>query len=569
MKTVRNSILLMLFLIVVFLTLAGRCFYLQFFKADHYRNASLIQLQKQHLQTPQRGVILDRRGVVLAASNKMQTIFAEPRIIQDPKKVAESLAPILDMTVTEIQKLITESRNPGFVKLRADAPAEIGNAARSTHRGINVISTWKRYYPAGSLASHIVGFTGSDNHPLGGIELQYDKFLKGSPGKDTFLIDNRRNPIRLKEQNAPLTDGSGIILTIDAAIQQFTHEELYKQYKDFEAQSAIAIVANPKTGEILALVSLPDFDPDKTSTTKPDYLRNRVITDPFEPGSILKPFAVAIALDCCAITTSEKIFCENGKYYGKGFGRINEYRGHGFGNLTPREILIKSSNIGMAKIGQKMGKKKLYDGMIRFGFGQKTGIDLPGEDSGTLRDISKWDGYSITRIPYGYEIAVTPIQMLRGFCMIANGGRFVRPFLVKAIIDNDGKITKLKNPSPPIGYVIKPEIAKWLVTDALVGVVNEKTNGGTGWRAKLDKWQVFGKTGTANISKVGEKGYESYNNASFIAGAPAEDPKIAVLVLISKPNKRLGKGDSGGAVASPVAAKIIEKTLNYLEKQKL
>jgi len=340
MKTVRNSILLMLFLIVVFLTLAARCFYLQFFKADHYRKASLMQLQRQKLQTPQRGVILDRRGVVLAASNKMQTIFADPKIIDDPEVVAAKLAPILDMTLSQIRDLITKRKNSRFVKLKVNATANICAAANKTHPGINTISTWQRVYPSSTLTSHIVGFTGKDNTPYGGIESQYDKYLKGSPGKDTFLIDNRRNPIRLKEQNAPLTDGSGIILTIDAAIQQFTHEALYKQYKDFQAQSATAIVADPKTGEILALVSMPDFDPDKTSTTKPDYFRNRAITDPFEPGSILKPFTVAIALDCGTITTNQKIFCESGNFHGRGFGRINEYRGHGFGNLTHDENLI-------------------------------------------------------------------------------------------------------------------------------------------------------------------------------------------------------------------------------------
>jgi cell division protein FtsI/penicillin-binding protein 2 len=257
----------------------------------------------------------------------------------------------------------------------------------------------------------------------------------------------------------------------------------------------------------------------------------------------------------------EKIFCENGNYSGRGFGRIGEYR-RGFGDLTLREILVESSNIGMAKIGQRLGKDKLYKGLRLFGFGKKAGIDVPGEADGLLRGTHKWTGYSVTRIPFGQEITVTAIQLVRAFCILANRGRLVRPFLVKAIVDNDGEITELKRPLPPVGYVVKPEVAEWVVSEAMVGVVNE----GTGKRAKLERWQVFGKTGTANIAKSNERGYsDSDYVASFIAGAPADDPAIVVLVSIRKPNKKLGNGYTGGVVASPVAGKIIEKTLNYLE----
>jgi cell division protein FtsI/penicillin-binding protein 2 len=228
-----------------------------------------------------------------------------------------------------------------------------------------------------------------------------------------------------------------------------------------------------------------------------------------------------------------------------------------------REILVKSSNIGMAKIGQKLGKDKLYEGLERFGFGRKTGIDLPGEAEGLLWPADKWTGYSVTRIPFGQEISTTAIQLLTAFCVLANGGHPVRPFVVKAMVDSKGQVTKLKQPPPEVGFVVKPEVAKWIVEDALVGVVNE----GTGRKAKMEKWQLFGKTGTANIAKSDGHGYsEDDYIASFAAGAPAEEPKVVVLVSIRKPNKRLGKGYTGGEVAAPVAAKIIEKTLNYLER---
>jgi len=513
---------------------------------------------------PQRGVILDCRGRVLAASNKIHTIFAEPRAIKDPKSTSTDLASIVDMGAHEICKLIMDGKNPGFVKIKAGADVNQCSAAGKIY-GVGVWSDWLRLYPMGYSAAHVVGFTSADNRGLGGIELQYDKELSGSAAEDIFLADVRRRPVQPKQQNGVLTDGAGIILTIDATIQEFAREALIKQYKNYQAESAVAIVAEPKSGAILALVSLPDFDPADARSTDPNNFLNRAITDEFEPGSIIKPVVAAIAVDAAVVNKVEKIFCENGSYSGKGFGRIGEYR-QGFGDLTVREILINSSNIGMAKIGQRVGRDKLYEGLTLFGFGKKAGIDLPGEADGLLRPAREWTGYSVTRVPFGQEISVTAIQLLRAFCILANGGRSVRLYLVKAMVGNEGQIIKLKQPTPPIGYVIKPEVARWIVTDAMVGVVNE----GTGKRAKLEKWQVFGKTGTANIALKDQRGYsEDDYIASFVAGAPVEDPAIIVLVSIRKPNKRLGKGYTGGAVAAPVAAEIVDKTLTYLEKREL
>ncbi len=537
---------------------------------------------KQHkslqLWQPQRGVILDCRGRVLAASNRIKTIFAEPKAIEDVKETSSELAPILDIGAHEICRQILESGNPGFVRIKQDADILQCSAAVKI-KGIGAQTDWRRSYPTGHLFGNIIGFTSRDNRELDGIkfeydrgregiELEYDTELRGSGVQNIFYADPRRRPIALKEQNGTLTDGVGIILTLDATVQQIVRDELYKQYRDFEAESAIGIVAEPKTGAILGMVSIPDYDPGNLQSSEADSRRNRTITDPFEPGSMIKPIVVAIAVDNGTIRKDEKIFCENGDYSGKGFGRVNEYRDHRFGDLSVREVLVKSSNIGMAKIGQIMGQKKLYDGLKLFGFGEKVGVELPGEVGGLLRPISRWSSYSVTRIPYGYELNVTAMQMLQAYCILANGGRMVHPYLVKAIVDNNGEIVQIKRPVPPVGYIIKREVAEWIIQDCLVGVVNERNNGGTGWRAKLDKWQVFGKTGTANIARIGQEGYEDNSNvASFVAGAPAQDPAIVVMVSIRRPNGRLGKGDSGGAVASPVAGRIIEKTLTYLESR--
>jgi cell division protein FtsI (penicillin-binding protein 3) len=505
-------------------------------------------------------VILDRSGRVLAASNRVRTVFAEPRVIKDVLNTSVELAPILKMRATEIIRLIRESGNPGFVRIKVDSTSAECDAARKIY-GIGVQSDWQRHYPTGALTAHVVGFTSLDNRGLSGIELKYDEELRGSAGQNVFLADALRRPIQLRQQSSVLSDGVGIILTIDSAIQQFVRTALLEQYRDYEAESAVAIVASAKTGAMLAMVSLPEFDPGDVGRAEPDMLRNCAVTVQYEPGSILKPIVAAIALDSGLVSRHEKIYCEDGDYRGRGFGRIGEYSEHRFGDLTVREILVKSSNIGMAKIGQRLGKDKLYEGLRLFGFGQKVDVDLPGEAEGFLRCAGDWTGYSVTRIPFGQEISVTSVQLIQGFCILTSGGRAVHPYLVKAVVDSKGEIIKMRESSAEVGYVIKPEVAKWIVSDALVGVVEE----GTGKKAKLEKWRVFGKTGTAQLARSDGRGYEpNAYVASFFAGAPADEPEVVVLVSICKPNTRLGKGYTGGTVAAPVAGKILEKTLKYL-----
>ena len=557
MRNVRVTILFSLILIVSFVALGARCFYLQSVRAEHYLDASLTQQRAFRSRQPQRGVILDCRGRVLAASNGIQTIFADPQEIKDAKETSSELAPIVNMGAHIICKLILESKSPRFVKIKNTTDTNECSAARKIH-GIGAYSDWQRHYPMGNFLSNVVGFASTDNRGLEGIELKYDKALRGSGARNIFFADVRRRPIRPKEQDGVLTNGVGIILTIDSTIQQIVRDELIKRYEEYEAESAVAIVAEPKSGAILAMVSVPDFDPAKVGTTDPNNFRSRTLTDCFTPGSVLKPIVAAIALDAGVVNTTEKIFCENGDYRGKGFGRIGEYM-NGFGNLTLQGILLNSSNVGMAKIGQRLGKKRLYEGLKLFGFGEKTGIELPGEIPGLFRPLHKWDGYSVTRIAYGHEISVTAMQLVRAHCILANGGRLVSPFLVRAVVNSNGKVTELKRPPPPVGYLVKPEVAKWVVGEAMASVVNE----GTGKRAQLDDWQVFGKSGTANIAISGGLSHSDYV-ASFISGAPAEDPAIVVLVSLRKPNKALRKGYTGGIVCSPVAREIIERTLKYL-----
>jgi cell division protein FtsI/penicillin-binding protein 2 len=564
----RQLVTMIVFLSVVllaFLGLAARCIYLQYNLADHFAEKSLIQQRAYLPLEPQRGAIVDCRGRVLAASDQVRTIFAEPRIIKDPKETATRLAPILDTGAHEICKRIVDSNNPGYAVIKTDATEAECEAAQKIH-GLGIHYNWRRNYPMGRLASHIVGFTSVDNRGIEGIEYAFDRDLRGKGALHTFLVDVHRRPLGfcLKDEhdnNEMPMHGAGVILTIDATLQQFVREALLKQYKEFEAEAASAMVADPQTGAILAMVSLPDYDPADARHSDPALFTNRALTDEYEPGSIIKPIVAAVALDTAVVNRYETIFCENGNYHGKGFGHIGEYH-HGYGDLTLQEILMVSSNIGMFKIGQRLGPARLYEGLRLFGFGRKVGLEVAGEADGLLRPPGEWTGYS-SRIAFGQEVSVTSIQMLRAFCMLANGGRVVWPHVVRALVTADGTVVDMRPSQLRVGYIIKPEVAHWLVTEAMVSVVNNKA--GTGTKAKLDKWEVFGKTGTGQLASPDRRGYLSNaHTASFMGGAPASDPKVVVLVSIRHPNEALKKGYTGGAVAAPVAGVILEKTLTYL-----
>lgn len=566
MRITGITMAVLLLMIASLFALGGRCFDLQHLRSEHYADRSANQRLLRTSRYPQRGVILDCRGRVIAGSNETQVVYADSVVIKDANEAALKLASVAKVHALDIFDKIVRSDElrPPII---ADANESQCSQARKIH-GVGVETRWVRYYPTGRLMANIVGFVSPPpfSRGLEGIEFQFDKELSGSSSSSVFYKDVFRRPIRPKEHTGSLSDGVGVVLTIDTTIQKFAQDELSERMEEYRAESGIAIVAQAKTGEILAMVSLPDFDPAHTAGTDPNLFVGGAVIDTFEPGSIMKPLVMAIALDVGAVRKNERIFCENGRYGGRGsgFGVIGEYRG-GFGDLTPKEILIKSSNIGMAKIGQRLGAEKLCKKLKMFGFGRPVDIELPCANRavGQLREPALWNEYSVTRVPYGQEISVTATQLIRAYCILANGGRLLEPYLVKAIVDHNGEITDLNRPTPPVAYVVEKDVADWIVGDAMAAVVNE----GTGKRAKLEKWQVFGKTGTANVYDPAIHRYsETDYVASFISGAPAEDPEIIVLVSIRKPDKSLGKGYTGGVVASPVAARIIERTLTYIEK---
>jgi len=561
----RNKLALFLLSLigVGFLGVIVRCFYLQYYQIDYYQQVSQRAQRSNFTQQPKRGAILDCRARILAASYVSDTIFVEPRVVVDIKETAQALSQIVNLSPVEITQAILTARNAGYAPIIADVRlTESQRKQIHTLDGIGIDSQWKRYYPLCNLAAHVIGFTGTDGKGLAGLELGYDKILKGKTGGGTFYADSARRPVKLNSFEGFAQDGCDVVLTIDSVIQEIAHSALKKQVAAFQAQSGVAMVVDPCSGAILAMVSLPDFDPTTLDGASPMSLGNHIISDPFEPGSIIKPIVASWAIETKTIRPTDVIYCENGSYSGKGFGTIGEYH-HGYGNLSISEILANSSNIGMAKIGQKMGAKKVYEGVRLFGFGRKTGVDLPGEDAGLVWPLSYWTGYSVARVPFGHEISTTSLQMINAFCVLANHGRPVKLHLVKAVVNGRGNKITLQEPPQTASYIISEKTAKWIVEKALVDVVTE----GTGKKAAIEGRVVWGKTGTANIANKSAGGYDDQNYvASFIGGCPAEEPAIVVLVSIRKPNRRLGLGYTGGSVAAPVAKEIIEQTMSYLEE---
>lgn len=559
-------VMVCIFLLVGLTGLSARLFDLQFQEKEKYEQASRLQRLAVVRHSPQRGLIADRRGRVLAASSMIYNVFAEPRRLQNGeqyKLTAAALQPLLELPGHELSKRILESRNPGFVRIESEITQDQRQAiVEARIPGVGVEEAWKRQYPSGPLASHAVGFIGADQEGLAGVEKKYDSVLAGKSGQETFVVDVYRRPLAADpEGRRPVQNGNNVVLTLDAVIQQIVHEALHKKMQEYEAESGIGLVMDPWTGAILAMVSLPDFDPMDFSKASSDQLKNRILSDPFEPGSIFKPIVAAVALDSGAITKEETFYCENG-YWGK-YGGIHEFGSHEFGNLDLRGVILNSSNIGMAKIGLKMNPKTLHDGLVLFGIGKPTGVDLAGEESGLIRPVSRWSKYSPTRIAFGHEVSVTALQVIKAYCILANGGTLIQPHLVRAVVDAEGRLTDVTPSVAGAGFVIKPETARWIVQEALTAVITE----GTGDQAAIEGIQAFGKTGTANIA-LPTGGYDTSNYvSSFIGGAPADNPKAIVMISIRKPNRALGKGYSGGRVAAPVFREIMEKILPYMDSK--
>ncbi|MBV8780072.1 MAG: penicillin-binding protein 2, partial [Phycisphaerae bacterium] len=399
---------------------------------------------------------------------------------------------------------------------------------------------------------------------LEGLELKFESLLAGRDGYQRPLKDASRHPIGVAaEDYCPAENGRHLILTVDANIQMIAEQELAAACEEFTAKRGEVIVMNPKTGDVLAMADWPTFNPQNLEDSAPETRRNRCLTDPYEPGSTFKPFIAGPAL-MWGDTRPDEVFPVHGPTYITPYGRhVTDV--HGYPQLAFWDVLVKSSNIGMSMLGERIGNAKLYKAITSFGFGRTTGVDLPGEDGGVVHPLKKWSKYSTESISQGYEVMVTPMQLCRAMCAYGNGGHLVTPRVVKGVLDpdNGGDIEALPGQSsnPPaldqMPQVVDPNVAAQ-VRRILCDVVIR----GTAIKARSKTWNIFGKTGTAHITKGGSYNEQSFTS-SFVGGAPYEDPQLIVAMIIHEPDRT--KGHYGGVVSAPAATHVLERSLAYMQ----
>ncbi len=503
---------------------------------------------------PERGAILDRNFKEFASNLKVPSIYASPRFMT--QKERSKLTGQVMQTLGLSRKFVLErlGRNKAFVWLKRRVTmkeADQIRAIKSPNLGITYET--QRFYPHSEMLAHVLGFCNIDNKGVEGLELLHQEKLQGRMG---FRYTKRdamgREMVALEKKLVPAVNGHTLILSIDQHIQYLTEKALDDAFRKYRAAGGVAIVMDPKTGAIFAMASRPSFDPNRVSASGEANRRNRAITDIFEPGSVFKIITAAAALNEGKVTLQDKFNCENGQWRPRPSRVIHDV--HPYGALTFPEVLINSSNIGTVKIAMRLGERTLYDYVRRFGFGEKTGIDFPGEVSGILRPVEQWSKFSITSIPFGQEVAATGIQMLRAISVLANGGYLVRPYLLEEVRDQNG-VAFFKHEPAFSEPVIKPETAR-MMAEILERVVTD----GTGKNAAINGIRVAGKTGTSQKLNPGGGYSHSSFIGSFIGYAPVEDPMLAMIVSLDNPRPYY----YGGTVAAPVFREVIEGSLVYL-----
>ncbi len=545
-----------IFLIGIFIALAVHLGRLQLGEHDKYLELARMQQCKKIELPARRGSILDRNGITLAESLQVGSVYADPAEIEDPSHVANQLGKILKLSPSRIGKLLNKGNRFVWIK-RKIGDEELGLVAKSSLKGVYIKHEYHRFYPHDHLGSHILGFANIDEKGLEGIELSFDEVLSGETGYKLIVRDALQRQIITPDAEVQLPrHGNDVVLTIDANIQRITEEELEIAWEKWKPSSATALVMDPMTGEVLAMANYPAFNPNHFKKYPPGARRNLAITDCYEPGSLMKPLVISGVFEQGVARPDDVFFCENGSGNIEGRKLRDTHR---YGNLTVSEIIIHSSNIGMAKIGMLMGNEKMYRYLKQFNFGERTGIELPGEIGGIFRPVKQWSKkYSLISVSIGHEIAVTPLQFITAFCSIPNGGLLLSPKIVKSIIKNNNQ-ARDDFPCPqPVRRVMNANVARNVMNPILMRVVAE----GTGKNANLLEYDVAGKTGTSQKIE-GEGGRYSHEKyvGSFIAYAPAERPRLCVLVMINEPQK----GEYyGGIVAAPVVGEIIRRSLVYL-----
>ncbi|MGE5258955.1 MAG: peptidoglycan D,D-transpeptidase FtsI family protein [Hyphomicrobiales bacterium] len=531
--------------------IGGKALWLQVYDGSWLSRKASGQIEDSLKTVGKRGTIFDRRGREMALSIDVTSIAVRPHQVKDVEGTVKELARALKKKPYEIRERLTASKPFVWIKRQA-TPKETEAVRQLRLPGVEFVAESNRFYPNRSLAAHVLGFTGLDGKGLEGIEYFYDRDLQGADTSVKVLKDAHGNGFQ--SDLPPDEEGAGknIVLTIDQNIQFITEAALTEAVESTRARSGMALVMEPRTGAMLALALAPTFNPNAYEEFKKPLWRNRSITDPFEPGSTLKIFVAAAALEFTHLSPTTTFNCENGAYR---IGKYTVHDIHRYGVLTLQDIIRFSSNIGAAKIGEKVGPEKLYQTLRLFGFGQKTGIDNAAETPGLLMPPKNWADIDTAAISFGHGVSVSAIQLITAVSAIANDGVLVKPRLVQAVTDRQGQILR-QFPPEDIRRVVSPQTARTL-KDILQTVM---LPGGTGVNASLEGYTACGKTGTAR--KVDETGQYSNERhvASFIGFAPVERPQVAVLVVIDEPKGQI----YGGAIAAPVFKKITQTTLNYL-----
>ncbi len=555
-KSRKRALVLSTVILFCFAVVSLRLVNLMVFDHDKLSRRAAQQYIREKILQPQRGMIWDRRMKEMAANVESNSLYAVPSAIENTRDLTRELAPLTRISSKKLNMALLRKKHKDFIWLERKMDRETSLEVRKLldkmgYDAVGLLPEAKRYYPKGRTGSHLLGFTNIDNSGIAGLELTYNEYLKGEVRNVSVGTDARGN--RLSSSIKEAVSGNNLILTIDEGIQYIVERELTDAMAEWQAKAAVAIMMNPMTGEILAMANRPTYDPNAAGKSRDYARRNRAITDLFEPGSTLKTVLAAAALEEGIVRPHDKFDVSKGYIVVGGKPIRDTHRNE---ILTFQEIIQRSSNVGAVQVGLKLGKEKYYQYVRKFGFGEKTEIDYPGEVRGILRRPDAWSGTSLAALSIGQEIGVTPLQVLRAYAAIANGGALMKPYIVSDIISPEGKI--VKSVKPHIERQVVSGRTASTVKDILKMVVEE---GGTAKRAYIEGNLVAGKTGTAQIfdHKAGQYSKDKFIS-SFVGFVPADSPRIALIVVVYEP-----EGDSyGGIVAAPVFRKIIEHTFSYM-----
>ena len=503
---------------------------------------------------PKRGTIYDREGHELAISIEVASIYAHPNQIPDKQLAAKELSSVLNLKQSSVLSLLESKRSFVWIA-RKIAPEKAKQILSLKLEGVGTTPVSRRYYPGREIAAQLIGFAGEDNQGLEGVEKKFDSLLKGPEYTLVQMRDALRRPFYISRPSSNGHEMRDVVLTIDKDIQYKAEQALKEVVDKTRAKSGHCVIVNPRTGEILGMAVAPLFNPNAFDKFEPAQWRNQTITDCFEPGSTMKAFLMAAALDSGIAKPETAFFCENGAYT-IGSATIHEHDAKKYGSMTLTEIVMVSSNIGAVKVGQKLGYKKFHEYLKKFGFGEKTGLDLLGEREGFVRSPKDIKEIEKATTYFGQGVTATSLQLVMAMSAIANQGLLMKPYIVKAVKDQQGRVVKEFKPRLE-RRVISPEAAQ-NAARILETVVSDK---GTAKLAAIGGYRVAGKTGTSQKVDPRTRAYSRRAHmAVFVGFVPSDDPRLAMVVVVDEP----GGIPYGGVVAAPIFKQVGAWTLNHL-----